>query len=93
MLRVPIRDVTGGYRAFRKETLLGLGMDEVASQGYCFQVDLAWRAVKAGFRVVEVPITFVEREFGASKMSRAIVGEALLRVTTWGIQDRLGRGR
>ncbi|MFC5906870.1 polyprenol monophosphomannose synthase [Streptacidiphilus monticola] len=91
MLRVPIRDVTGGYRAFRKETLLGLGMDQVASQGYCFQVDLAWRAVKAGYTVVEVPITFVEREFGASKMSRAIVGEALMRVTSWGVADRLGR--
>jgi len=90
MLRVPIRDVTGGYRAFRKQTLLGLGMSEVASQGYCFQVDLAWRAVRAGFRVKEVPITFVEREFGASKMSGNIVGEALRLVTTWGIQSRLG---
>ena len=90
MLRVPIRDVTGGYRAFRKQTLLGLGMSEVASQGYCFQVDLAWRAVQAGFRVTEVPITFVEREFGASKMSGNIVGEALRLVTTWGIQSRLG---
>lgn len=91
MLRVPIRDVTGGYRAFRKQTLLGLGMSEVASQGYCFQVDLAWRAVRAGFRVAEVPITFVEREFGASKMSGNIVGEALKLVTTWGIQSRLGK--
>ncbi|MBC3841823.1 polyprenol monophosphomannose synthase [Streptacidiphilus sp. 4-A2] len=91
MLRVPIRDVTGGYRAFRKQTLLGLGMSEVASQGYCFQVDLAWRAVRAGFRVTEVPITFVEREFGASKMSGNIVGEALKLVTSWGIQSRLGK--
>jgi len=89
MLGVPIKDVTGGYRAFRKETLLGLGMDEVASAGYCFQVDLAWRTVKAGFKVVEVPITFVEREFGASKMSRAILVEALWRVTGWGIGSRL----
>ena len=91
MLRVPIRDVTGGYRAFRKQTLLGLGMSEVASQGYCFQVDLAWRAVRAGFKVAEVPITFVEREFGASKMSGNIVGEALKLVTVWGIQSRLGK--
>jgi dolichol-phosphate mannosyltransferase len=91
MLGVPIRDVTGGYRAFRKETLLGLGMSEVASQGYCFQVDLAWRASRAGFRIAEVPITFVEREFGASKMSGNIVGEALKRVTVWGIQSRLGK--
>ncbi|MCX5211780.1 polyprenol monophosphomannose synthase [Kitasatospora sp. NBC_00240] len=91
MLGVPIRDVTGGYRAFRKETLLGLGMDEVASAGYCFQVDLAWRTVKAGFKVAEVPITFVERELGASKMSRSIVLEALWRVTSWGITDRFDR--
>ncbi|GAA5008093.1 polyprenol monophosphomannose synthase [Kitasatospora paranensis] len=91
MLGVPIKDVTGGYRAFRKETLLGLGMDEVASAGYCFQVDLAWRTVKAGFKVAEVPITFVEREHGASKMSRNIVFEALLRVTGWGITDRLNK--
>ncbi|MFJ6617522.1 polyprenol monophosphomannose synthase [Kitasatospora sp. NPDC091335] len=93
MLGVPIRDVTGGYRAFRKETLLGLGMDEVASAGYCFQVDLAWRTVKAGFKVAEVPITFVERELGASKMSRNIVVEALWRVTTWGVTDRVARLR
>jgi dolichol-phosphate mannosyltransferase len=89
MLGVPIRDVTGGYRAFRKETLLGLGMDEVASAGYCFQVDLAWRAVRAGFKVTEVPITFVEREHGASKMSRNIVFEALARVTAWGLSARV----
>ncbi|GAB7181963.1 polyprenol monophosphomannose synthase [Kitasatospora sp. Ki12] len=93
MLGVPIKDVTGGYRAFRKETLLGLGMDEVASAGYCFQVDLAWRTVKAGFKVAEVPITFVERELGASKMSRSIVVEALWRVTSWGLSDRLARLR
>lgn len=91
MLGVTIRDVTGGYRAFRKETLLGLGMDDVASAGYCFQVDLAWRAVKAGFHVVEVPITFVERERGDSKMSRNIVAEALLRVTAWGVTSRAER--
>jgi dolichol-phosphate mannosyltransferase len=88
MLDVSIKDVTGGYRAFRKETLEGLGMDEVASAGYCFQVDLAWRAVKAGFHVVEVPITFVERERGDSKMSRTIVAEALWRVTAWGLSAR-----
>jgi dolichol-phosphate mannosyltransferase len=91
MLDVPIRDVTGGYRAFRKETLEGLGMAEVASAGYCFQVDLAWRAVKAGFHVVEVPITFVERERGDSKMSRNIVVEALWRVTAWGVGARVAK--
>ena len=88
VLGVPIKDITGGFRAFRRGTLLGLDLGEVASQGYCFQVDLAWQAVRHGFRVVEVPITFVERVNGTSKMSRGIVGEALLRVTGWGIQSR-----
>jgi dolichol-phosphate mannosyltransferase len=90
MLRMPVRDVTGGYRAFRTETLTGLGLEEVRSQGYCFQVDLARRAVAAGFQVAEVPITFVEREHGVSKMSRAIIIEALWRVTAWGLTSRLG---
>ena len=87
-LGVPIRDITGGYRAFRRGTLLGLDLGDVASQGYCFQVDLAWQAVRHGFRVVEVPITFVERVNGTSKMNRSIVGEALWRVTGWGIARR-----
>lgn len=90
-LDIPIRDVTGGFRAFRKETLQGLGMDGVASQGYCFQVDLAHRAVRSGYHVVEVPITFVERERGDSKMSRDIVVEALWRVTAWGVAARFGK--
>lgn len=89
LLGVPLRDVTGGYRAFRSETLDGLGLEEVASQGYCFQVDLARRATGAGFHVVEVPITFVERERGDSKMSRDILVEALWRVTAWGVSSRL----
>ncbi|MEV8319689.1 polyprenol monophosphomannose synthase [Streptomyces sp. NPDC059900] len=91
MLDVPIRDVTGGYRAFRRETLEGIGLGEVASQGYCFQVDLARRAIKSGYHVVEVPITFVEREHGDSKMSQDIVAEALWRVTAWGVGERVGR--
>ncbi|MEU4202764.1 polyprenol monophosphomannose synthase [Streptomyces sp. NPDC045470] len=93
MLDVPLRDVTGGYRAFRKETLEGLGLDEVSSQGYCFQVDLARRAVESGFHVVEVPITFVERERGDSKMSKDIVVEALWRVTGWGVGSRVNKLR
>jgi len=91
LLDLPLRDITGGYRAFRSETLEGLGMDDVASQGYCFQVDLAHRAVRAGYHVVEVPITFVERERGDSKMSRSIATEALWRVTAWGVQGRVKR--
>ncbi|MFF4952117.1 polyprenol monophosphomannose synthase [Streptomyces chattanoogensis] len=93
LLDVPIRDVTGGYRAFRVETLKGLGLAEVASAGYCFQVDLARRAVRAGFHVVEVPITFVDREHGDSKMSRDIMVEALWRITAWGIDTRVSRIR
>jgi dolichol-phosphate mannosyltransferase len=88
MLGIPLRDATGGFRAFHRKTLLGLGLDNVASAGYCFQVDLAWRALKAGFRVVEVPITFIEREYGDSKMNKRIVLEALALTTMWGIAHR-----
>lgn len=91
-LGVPIRDITGGYRAFRRQVLEELDLETVASQGYCFQVDMAWRAVQAGFRVREVPITFTERERGASKMSGVIVAEALWRVTRWGAARALHRG-
>ncbi|CAB4945896.1 MAG: glycosyltransferase [Actinobacteria bacterium] len=93
MLGVPLRDATGGYRAFRASTLRSLDLGEVASQGYCFQVDLAWRAVQRGMRVREVPITFVERTAGTSKMSQRIVIEALWRVTVWGVDDKAARIR
>jgi dolichol-phosphate mannosyltransferase len=89
LLRLPLEDATGGYRVARADLLARLPFDEVASQGYCFQVDWAWRAVRAGARVVEVPITFTERAEGRSKMSGSIVGEALTRVTWWGVRDRL----
>jgi len=92
-LRMPLRDATGGYRAYRMPALDKLEVETVASQGYCFQVDLAWRAYRQGFRVVEVPIRFVERERGASKMSSAIVREALWKVTVWGSQSRFGSKR
>ena len=88
MLGVPIHDATGGYRAFRADTLRRLDLHTVASQGYCFQVDLAWRTFQRGMTVKEVPITFVERSVGDSKMSKAIVAEALLRVTQWGVLER-----
>ena len=90
-LGVPLRDATGGFRAYRREVLAKLALDDVASQGYCFQVDLVLRAIQAGFRVVEVPITFVEREYGASKMDRRIIAEALWRVTGWAVTSRLRR--
>jgi len=91
-LGVRIRDITAGYRVFRKHVLAELALGEVNSQGYCFQIDMAWRAVRAGFRVREVPITFTERERGNSKMSGSIVREALWRVTQWGVTSRLGLG-
>ncbi len=91
VLGIPLRDATGGFRAYRATLLSDMGLDDVASQGYCFQVDMAWRAVRSGARVVEVPITFVERALGQSKMSRAIVLEALVSVTRWGIAERSRR--
>jgi len=93
LLGLPLADATGGYRAYRVSALDGMALEEVTSQGYCFQVDLAWRAARAGYRIVEVPITFVERVAGQSKMSRDIVAEALWRVTWWGLTRRTRRWR
>jgi len=92
-LGISLRDATGGYRAYRRAVLEGIDYRDVASQGYCFQVDLAWRASRAGFRVVEVPITFADRERGESKMSGSIVREALWRVTQWGARHRADQVR
>jgi dolichol-phosphate mannosyltransferase len=92
-LGIPVRDATGGYRAYRRRVLESIDLADVSSQGYCFQVDLAWRAVLAGFRVVEVPITFADRERGESKMSGTIVREALWRVTQWGARHRVDQLR
>lgn len=88
-LRLPLGDATGGFRAYRMAALDAIDVSNVASQGYCFQVDLAWRVWRAGFRVVEVPITFSERERGQSKMSSSIVREAFWRVTVWGVSTRV----
>ena len=88
MLGIPVKDATGGFRAYRMTALDQIDLSKVQSQGYCFQVDMAWRAVQAGLTVVEVPITFIEREIGESKMSGSIVKEALWRVTQWGFQKR-----
>ena len=79
-----IADIAALYSGLLQQ----LDLHDVASQGYCFQVDLAWRALRRGLRVAEVPITFVERERGVSKMSGAIVREALVNVTAWGIAHR-----
>ena len=89
MLRIGIRDATAGYRAYRADTLRAVALDQVISRGYCFQIDLVLRSLRAGLAVTEVPITFTERTRGASKMSKAIVAEAFWRVTQWGIAARL----
>jgi dolichol-phosphate mannosyltransferase len=91
MLRTGIRDATGGYRAYRAQALRAVDLAAVESQGYCFQIDLVLRAVQAGLRVTETPITFTERVRGTSKMSRSIIAEALWRVTCWSLAGRRGR--
>ncbi len=87
-LGAKVKDITAGYRAYRREVLEKLKLTTVASRGYCFQIDLAWRTIEAGFTVVEVPITFTERAIGQSKMSGDVVREALIRVTKWGLRRR-----
>ncbi|MFZ8909235.1 MAG: polyprenol monophosphomannose synthase [Candidatus Nanopelagicales bacterium] len=88
-LGIPTRDATGGYRAYRASALAELDLATVDSNGYCFQIDLLWRALQRGLVVREVPITFVEREVGTSKMSGRIVREALVNVARWGAGHRL----
>lgn len=90
-LGIPTRDATGGYRAYRASALRALDLGTVESNGYCFQIDLLWRALQRGLIVREVPITFVEREAGTSKMSGRIVREALLNVARWGASYRWGQ--
>ena len=80
VLGVPIRDLTGGFKCFRREVLEAIDLDAVKAKGYAFQVELTYRAVQRGFRVVEVPISFSDRQRGSSKMGRAIVVEAIWRV-------------
>ena len=89
ILGVPVRDATAGYRVFRRETLRAIDLDSVSSRGYCFQIDLTLRTDDERIGIHEVPITFVERERGESKMSGSIVAEALARVTLWGISRRV----
>ncbi|MFZ3453679.1 polyprenol monophosphomannose synthase [Arthrobacter sp. 7Tela_A1] len=88
MLGIPVRDITAGYRAFRRTTLEKLDLSAVESVGYGFQVDMTFRVARLGLTINEVPITFVEREFGASKMSGNIVFEAIANVTKWGLGAR-----
>jgi dolichol-phosphate mannosyltransferase len=88
LLGIPLRDVTAGYRVFRSTTLKAIDLDSVESAGYIFQTDLAFRTLRAGLRVVEVPIEFVERVRGESKMSRDVATESLRRITSWGLRER-----
>jgi dolichol-phosphate mannosyltransferase len=92
LLRVPLRDATGGFRCFRRAVLEELPLGEIASQGYGFQVEMAWRTWLLGFKVVEIPITFTERREGVSKMSRSIVVEALGQIAGWGTKRKRPSG-
>ena len=93
LLGVDIHDITAGYRAYRREVLEKIDLAAVDSKGYCFQIDLTWRTINNGFIVVEVPITFTEREYGQSKMSGSNIREALLKVAEWGVRGRIDRAR
>ena len=93
LLGVDIHDITAGYRAYRHEVLEKLDLATVESKGYCFQVDLTWRAINNGFTVAEAPITFTERELGVSKMSGSNIREAMTKVAQWGIEGRMKGSR
>jgi dolichol-phosphate mannosyltransferase len=86
-LALPFSDITGGYRVFRSSALRGIDYDTVEARGYCFQIEMLWRAYRAGFRIVELPIDFAERLNGESKMGMSIVVEAIARVTVWGVAN------
>ncbi|WNG85496.1 polyprenol monophosphomannose synthase [Mycobacterium sp. ITM-2016-00317] len=93
LLGVEIHDITAGYRAYRREVLEKIDLGAVDTKGYGFQVDLTWRSINAGFTVVEVPITFTEREHGVSKMDGSTIREAIFKVAQWGLRARLDRAR
>jgi dolichol-phosphate mannosyltransferase len=88
LLGIRVHDSTAGFRLFRRETLEKIDVRTVNTTGYVFQTDMAWRALQAGLRVHEVPIEFIERERGDSKMSKAVAAESLQRITWWGLQQR-----
>ena len=90
-LGIPLADLTGGFRAYSVPLLRKLNLDAIDSTGYCFQIQMVIASLAADASVIEVPITFVERVNGVSKMSRGIVFEALRQTSIWGLQRRLGR--
>src|SRR5580692_1842333 len=89
MLGVRVKDATGGFRVYRAATLRQIDLNGIQSAGYCFQIDMTLRVLQAGMTVTEVPITFIERERGSSKMSQTVILEAVARVARWGIGARL----
>lgn len=89
MLRMPVRDATAGFRAYRSEILEKINLAEVRADGYGFQIEMAYSVARSGGRITEIPITFHKREAGVSKMSPNIVTEALRLVTRWGVRDRI----
>jgi len=91
MLRLAVRDLTAGYRAYRGEMLDRIEIDDVRAEGYGFQVEMTYFVAQLGGRIVEIPIKFVDRVRGTSKMSSTIVVEAMALVTWWGIRDRVLR--
>jgi dolichol-phosphate mannosyltransferase len=91
ILGIPVHDLTGGFKCFRREVLEGLDLDAIASRGYAFQIETTYRALRRGFRVVEVPIVFSDREHGGSKMSRRIVLEAIWKVPGLRLRALTGR--
>lgn len=93
ILGTKVKDITAGYRAYRRESLQKLNLEGIDSKGYVFQVDLAWRSEQAGLKIVEVPITFVEREIGSSKMDGNIIVDSMTKVTRWGLTARADRVR
>ena len=93
LLGIRVRDATAGYRVFRRTTLERIDLDEIVGQGYVFQAELAYRTLHAGLHVAEVPIEFVERVRGESKMSAQVATESLRRITRWGISERRRRIR
>jgi dolichol-phosphate mannosyltransferase len=88
MLAVPVRDLTGGFKCVRRQVLEAIDLDEIDSRGYAFQIEITYATLRAGFRVVEVPIVFRDRRVGNSKMSRAIVAEAIWRVPALRLRDQ-----
>lgn len=91
VLGIGTHDLTGGFKCFRRQVLEAIDLDQVSARGYAFQVEMTYRAIQAGFRVVEVPIVFRERRVGTSKMSRAIVAEAIWRVPALRLTARADR--